>query len=61
MVSHRVGLLHRLFFFFNLSAVLPGMSDLSSTRDGTHPPCIGRECLNHRTRREVPAPSFLSK
>ena len=62
--SHRVGLLHRLFFFFflNLSAVLPGMSDLSSpTRDGTHPLYIGRGCLNPRTTREVPEPSFWPK
>ena len=46
-------------FFLNLSAVLPGMSDLSSpTRDGTHPLYIGRGCLNPRTTREVPEPSF---
>ena len=40
-------------FFFNLSAVLPGMLDLSSpTRDGTQPPCI-ENSLSHWTPREV--------
>lgn len=62
MGSHRVGLLHHLFLFFNLSAVLlacwilvllPGMEPSL--------PVLAEGVLTTGPRREVPAPSFLPK